>query len=171
LTARANRQLDTDGVPAEQRRFRQIAECRYVGQGFELRAEIPSGPLDRKSAAAVIENFYNAHKQVYGHAFRDQSCELVTVRVVASVAVETLTLPKLAIGGRLNPTEAEMYRRITVFDNGEALETPRYQRGKLLAGDEIAGPALVIQHNSTTMVPPSYVARVMEFGDMLISRI
>ncbi len=170
LIARANRQLDADGIPAAQRMFRQIAECRYVGQGFELRAEIPSGPFGRSSADAVIENFFNAHHQVYGHAFREQSCEMVTLRVVATVAVETLTLPKLARGGRRNPTEAELYRRRTVFDNGEALDTPRYSRPQLLAGDTLSGPALVVQHNSTTIVPPGYVATVMDYGDMLIER-
>lgn len=170
LIARANRQLDADGIPAAQRVFRQIAECRYVGQGFELRAEIPSGPFGRPSADAVIENFFNAHHQVYGHAFREQSCEMVTLRVVATVAVETLTLPKLARGGRRNPTEAELYRRRTVFDNGEALDTPRYSRPQLLAGDTLSGPALVVQHNSTTIVPPGYVATVMDYGDMLIER-
>ena len=30
-------------------------------------------PLGKESAAAVVDNFYHAHKQVYGHAFRDQS--------------------------------------------------------------------------------------------------
>lgn len=170
LMARANRQLDADRIPQTQRRFQQVAECRYVGQGFELRAEVPPGRLGKASADAVIGNFYNAHKQVYGHAFRDQSCEMVTLRVVATVEVDTLTLPKLGHGGRSNPAAAELYRRRTVFDNGEALETPRYSREKLLADDTISGPALVIQHNSTTIVPPDYVATVMDYGDMLIRR-
>lgn len=170
LIARANRQLDADGVPSEKRRFRQIAECRYVGQGFELRADMPSGCLDATSAAVVSENFYQAHKQVYGHAFRDQSCEIVTLRVVATVAVDTLTLPRLERGGRNNPVEAVLYSRRTVFDGGEALETPRYLRGKLLADDRVGGPALIVQHNSTTIVPPGYVATVMAQGDMLVSR-
>ncbi len=170
LIARANRQLDADGVPSEKRRFRQIAECRYVGQGFELRADMPSGRLDATSAAVVSENFYQAHKQVYGHAFRDQSCEIVTLRVVATVAVDTLTLPRLERGGRNNPVEAVLYSRRTVFDGGEALETPRYLRGKLLADDRVGGPALIVQHNSTTIVPPGYVATVMAQGDMLVSR-
>jgi N-methylhydantoinase A len=171
LIARADAQLEADGVPKGQRRFRQIAECRYVGQGFELRADIPDGPINAQSAAVVIENFYNAHKQVYGHAFRDQSCEMVTLRVVATVAVDTLKLPRLAKGGRRNPGEAEMYRRRTVFDDGRAHETPRYDRNKLLGDDTVEGPALVIQHNSTTLVPPGYRATVMDYGDMLISKI
>jgi N-methylhydantoinase A len=170
LTARANQQLEADGIPVSQRRFRQVAECRYVGQGFELRAEIPNGPLTKESAAVVVENFFQAHKQVYGHAFRDQSTEMVTLRVIATVAVETLRLPKLAHGGRKNPEEALMYRRRTVFDNGQAVETPRYQRERLLALDTVEGPALIIQHNSTTVVPPGYTASVLHYGDMLITR-
>ena len=170
LVARANRQLDADGIPAGQRQFRQVAECRYVGQGFELRADVPDGALGKQTAGVIIDNFYNVHKQVYGHAFRDQQTEMVTLRVIATVKVETLRLPRLGKGGRTNPPEAEIYRRRTVFDNGEAADTPRYQRGKLLAGDRIDGPALVIQHNSTTIVPPGYLATVLDFGDMRIER-
>src|SRR4051812_24550172 len=160
LIGRANRQLDADGIPADQRRFRQIAECRYVGQGFELRAEMPAGKLDRSSVQAIIEDFFRVHKQVYGHAFRDQATEMVTARVVATVAVETLALPKLERGGRTNPGEAELYRRRTVFDDGQGRDTPRYRRDRLKADDRVTGPALIVQHNSTTIVPPGYVAIV-----------
>src|SRR5690606_22161175 len=111
LMARANRQLDSDGIPAEQRVFRTIAECRYVGQGFELRAEVPPGEFCKEFADRVIDNFYHAHKQVYGHAFRDQLCEAITLRLIATVAVDPLTLPKLAKGGRKNPPEAVLYAR------------------------------------------------------------
>ncbi len=170
LVARAHSQFDADGIPPGQRRFRQIAECRYVGQGFELRADIPDGPLDRASAAAVIDDFYRVHKQVYGHAFRDQSCEMVTLRVVAVVAVDPLKAPRLDRDDRTNPPAAELYRRRTVFDDGRAEDTPRYDRGALLAGDAITGPALIVQHNSTTIVPPGYRATVLDFGDILIGR-
>jgi len=170
LIGRANYQLDADGIPAEQRRFRQIAECRYVGQGFELRAEMPAGRLDRASVQAIVEDFFRVHKQVYGHAFRDQATEMVTMRVVATVAVETLALPKLERGGRINPGEAELYRRRTVFDDGQGRDTPRYRRDRLKADDRVTGPALIVQHNSTTIVPPGYVAIVQAYGDMLIRR-
>ena len=170
LFARANQQLDADGIEPKRRRFRQIAECRYAGQGFELRADMPDGHLGKESAAAITENFYQAHKQVYGHAFRDQSCEIVTLRVVATVEVDTLKLPKLAKGGRKDPADAVLYTRRTVFDDGKALDTPRYRRDKLLADDRVAGPALIVQHNSTTLIPPGYTATVMTYGDMLVSR-
>lgn len=170
LTEQAHQQLDADGIPREARRFQRIAECRYLGQGFELRAAMPDGKVDAGNAKLIIDSFYEEHKKIYGHAFRDQACELITLRLVATIAVETLSLPELANGSRENPDEARLYSRRTVFDDGQAHDTPRYQREKLLADDRISGPAVVIQHNSTTIVPPGYVAQVMRFGDMLIRR-
>ena len=170
LKAQAKQQLVADGIPAAKQRFTAIAECRYVGQGFELRAAMPDGALTKKNIAVVIKNFYDHHKQVYGHAFEDQLVELITVRVVGSAAVETLKLPNLKKGNRRNPAAAKFYIRNTVFDDGKSAPTPRYDRAKLLAGDAISGPALIVQHNSTTLVPPGYAAAVLSHGDIRIAK-
>ena len=170
LVAEASARLTADGIPAEKQRFQRIAECRYVGQGFELRAEIPAAKLGADNVQAVIGNFFNAHKQVYGHAFADQSVEVVTLRVVGTAEVDSLRLPDLAKGGRTDPAEAMVYVRDTIFDDGKPTPTPRYLRSKLLNGDIVRGPALVVQHNSTTLLPPGYTARVLSHGDMHIVR-
>ena len=145
-------------------------ECRYVGQGFELRAAMPAKPLTRGNVKTVIDNFFDAHKQQYGHAFKDQVTEAITVRVVASADVEKLKLRRLPKGSKRNPKYARLYDRKTVFDNGKSVSTPRYDRDKLRAGDVLAGPALVTQHNSTTIIPPGYNGRVLAVGDILIGK-
>ena len=90
---------------------------------------------------------------------------------MATVAVETLTLPKLANGraheSRPRPCSIAGARCSTT---ARRCETPRYRRDRLLADDRVTGPALIVQHNSTTLVPPGYVATVMAYGDMLVSR-
>jgi N-methylhydantoinase A len=171
LKAEAGEQLLSDGVSADMHRFTTVAECRYVGQGFELRAAMPDGPLDESNVHSVIKSFFDVHKQAYGHAFEDQLVEIITLRVVGSAATETLKLPELAHGGRANPKAAELYTRNTVFDDGNAVPTPRYDRAKLLADDVVSGPALIVQHNSTTLVPPGYSASVLSHGDMRIARV
>ena len=125
-------------------------ECRYLGQGFELRAEMPEGPLTQDNKQDVIDSFFNVHRDTYGHAFRDQITEGVTLRVIASAEVEQLRLPNLDAGGRANPDDALLYTKDTVFDDGASTPTPRYDRDKFLAGDTISGPAIISQHNSTT---------------------
>jgi N-methylhydantoinase A len=171
LTGEARAQLLGAGVPEETHRFSAVAECRYVGQGFELRAPMPEGPLGPDNVNAVIRSFYEIHKQVYGHAFEDQLVEIITLRVVGSSATDTLKLPELAKGDRANPDAAKLYVRETVFDDGKAYATPRFDRAKLLADDKVSGPALIVQHNSTTLVPPGYVASVLSHGDMRVARL
>ena len=71
LTKHANRQLDADGVAERSRRFQRVAECRYVGQGFELRAAMPDGTISKKNVVTITDSFFEEHKKVYGHAFRN----------------------------------------------------------------------------------------------------
>ncbi|MDF2230962.1 hydantoinase/oxoprolinase family protein [Albimonas sp. CAU 1670] len=170
LTAEATAQLDADGIPADKRRFTKVMECRYAGQGFELRATMPEGALTQDNKQAVIDAFFDVHKETYGHAFRDQITEGVTLRVIASAEVDTLRLKELEKGGRANPEDAILYTADTVFDDGKATATPRYDREKLLADDTIEGPAIITQHNSTTILPPGYVATVLGYGDIRIAR-
>ncbi len=170
LGAEAAAQLESDGIAPDQRQFERVLECRYVGQGFELRAAVPDGAVDRDCVLAVIGTFYDVHKQVYGHAFDDQNVEAVTLRLIARGATDTLRLPEIGHGGRSDPDEARMYARGTVFDDGQVLDTPRYARAKLLAEDTVHGPAIITQHNSTTIIPPGYTARMLSHGDILIAR-
>ena len=170
LKAEADQQLDQDNVPKDKRQYEYIMECRYLGQGFELRAKMPNEPLTTKNVQVVIDNFYDVHKQQYGHAFKDQITEAITVRVVASADVEKLQLNKLEKGGSKNPEYAHLYNRDTVFDDNKVVSTPRYDRGKLKSGDTISGPAVVTQHNSTTIIPPDYTATILEVGDILIEK-
>ncbi len=170
LAAEGAAQLASDGVPEAGRTFERVLECRYVGQGFELRAAVPDGALRQESVQAIIRSFYGAHNETYGHVFEDQLVEAVTLRLIARGAAASLRLPDLAHGGRSDPAEAYLGVRDTVFDDGSRLPTPRYARDKLLAEDTVRGPAIITQHNSTTVLPLGYLARVLSHGDILIRR-
>ncbi len=170
LRAQADAQLDLDRVPGEARVYRKVAECRYVGQGFELRAEVPDGPLTPENKGRVVDAFFNEHARVYGHAFRDQLTEAITLRLIASAGAGSLNVPELAFGGRTDPEECVMFRRSTRFDDGAVHDTPRYRRPDLRAADRIHGPAIIVQHNSTTLVPPAWVATVVPHGDIRLIR-
>lgn len=170
LKKEADMQLNQDNVSQSQRQYDYIMECRYLGQGFELRAKMPSEPLTKDNVNVIIDNFYDVHKQQYGHAFKDQITEAITIRVVASVDTEKLEFTKLKSGGNENPDYAQLYSRNTIFDDGQSVSTPRYSRDKLMAGDYIIGPAVVTQHNSTTIIPPAYKATMLDAGDILIEK-
>ena len=161
--------LAADGVPVEKQRIQKIAECRYQGQGFELRADMPDDPLTMENKKEVMDNFHNHHRQDYSYAFDDGVVEVMTLRAIGSAAIEPLQWPTLAKANGHSVEDALLYTRPTTFDNGETQDTPRYDRAKLLAGHELAGPAIVVQHNSTTVIPTGYRARVSDYGNIHIS--
>lgn len=172
LTGQALAQLRHDGVNEEDIILERIAECRYVGQGYELRAEIPAGPVTLESVQAILAGFHAAHQKEYDHHFPDNGVELITLRVVAIGRTPTLKLPKLEWGGRTNPQSAVMYVRETVFEvegKLQRLPTPRYRRSQLLAGDLIQGPAIIVQRDSTSIVPPHWHATVSPHGVLFLA--
>jgi N-methylhydantoinase A len=170
LMSECRQDLEQDGVPAARHNFQRIAECRYHGQGFELRADIPEGEITRDNVSNIVANFHAQHQLDYGYAFEDGEVELITIRAIGMEPVTPLKVARLeqAAGGTID--DAFLYRQQTVFDDGQTLETPRYDREKLKFGHVVPGPALVIQHNSTILIPPSYVAQIGEFGNLTIER-
>ena len=168
LVAQATTALVNDGIDPALHRFTRIAECRYQGQGFELRARFPDGPLGDDNRDQLADSFHTAHKNDYGHSFDDTPIEVITLRVIGTAPADKLLWPKLDKGVSCDPKAAYLYTRPTVFDSGKTQDTPRYARERLLAGHCIDGPAVIIQHNSTALVPPDYVATVSDFGNIHI---
>jgi N-methylhydantoinase A len=170
LVAQCRRDLEKDGVAAGRQKFQRLAECRYHGQGFELRAQLPEGRLTASNLADVVASFHQQHRLDYGYHFDDGEVELITVRVIGSEDVAPLKVARIekAEGGDISG--AFLYGRATTFDDGQSVDTPRYDRNRLRAGQKIAGPAILIQHNSTTLLPPGYTAAVAEFGNLHVYR-
>ena len=170
LVAECRADLENDGVPPERQNFLRYAECRYHGQGFELRADIPEGDVTTGNIQNVIANFHQQHRLDYGYAFDDGEVELITARVIGLENVTPLKVARLAEANGAGIDSAFLYNRDTTFDDGRTVETPRYDRDMLKAGHRVSGPAIIVQHNSTVVVPPDYTADVTEYGNLLIRK-
>lgn len=171
LHNRVQDELDSDGIARDQQSVTVVAECRYHGQGFELRATMPAGPLTAENVHVIADSFHDQHQQDYGYSYRKAEVELITLRAIGSAQVRRIEIPRIAKTDGSSIDRALMFVRPTTFDDGRTLETPRYDRTKLFAGDQVPGPALLHQHNSTTLVPPGYVAETLEFGNTRIRQI
>lgn len=171
LRDRVQAELDSDGIPRDQQNIAVIAECRYHGQGFELRAAMPEGPVSAANVDGIAGSFHDQHQQDYGYSYRKAGVELITLRAIGSAAVRRIEIPAIAGTDGSSIDRALMFVRPTTFDDGRTLETPRYDRTKLYAGDRVPGPALLHQHNATTLVPPGYVAETLDYGNTRIRQI
>ncbi len=164
-------ELDDDGIPRDGQQVEMIAECRYHGQGFELRAQMPDGPVTQANKSVIVGSFHDQHQLDYGYSYRDQGVELITLRAIGRASIERLHIPKVRQTDGSSIDRALMFVRKTTFDDGRTLETPRYDRTRLYAGDKVEGPAILVQHDSTTLVPPGYVAETLEYGNTRVHRV
>jgi N-methylhydantoinase A/oxoprolinase/acetone carboxylase beta subunit len=171
LETQAHAQLERDGLPADRIALRRFADCRYVGQGYELRTAGADGPVDAGFLAGLARGFHDAHQREYGRHFPDKDVELVNLRVVGIGRVPPLAPAALAAGGPEPPAAAFAEPRTVVFESaGEPLAVRAIvvRRDALLAGNRLRGPAIVEQMDSTTVIPPGFAAEVDRAGNLII---
>jgi N-methylhydantoinase A len=148
-------------------RWSRYASMRYAGQGFEVHVDLPAGLIDGGYAGAAIAAFNAAYKRK--HRFLDDEG---TIEAVDWTLVATLPSDQggTAIG---RPTPAERATRggsrMAWFpEAGGYVETRIVDRPALATGATVAGPAIVEDPDSTTLVLPGDVARVSPVGHLII---
>lgn len=168
LRERVGAELDADGIAPADQLIEIVAECRYRGQGFELRAAMPEGPVTAENKAGIAESFHDRHQLDYGYSYPEQEVEVITLRAIGSASAPRIAIPEIGTTDGSSPDRALLMIRPTTFDDGRTMETPRYDRRKLFAGDRIEVPAILVQHDSNTLVPPGYAAVVLAYGNIRI---
>ena len=177
LSAQAAEALAAQGFAAEgagpaAARLTRTADLRYYGQAFEVRVPLAPGPFGPAAADAAASAFHQAHLALYGYDFRAdarQQVEWVNLRVTGTGPISRPALPA-ARAGDGNPDRARTGRRRVTFGRGTgAADTALYWRPSLLAGDVIAGPAIIEEYGATVPVHPGFTARVDEFGNLRVA--
>jgi N-methylhydantoinase A len=172
LEQQAVHALAAEGFAASEMRLVRGADLRYFGQAWEVRVDIPAGRLDRAAADVVVQRFHAAHQRTYGYSYAghpEQRIEWVNFRLVGIGPLrrpEIRRRPPRACGG---PGRARSGRRSVYFDD-RFFDTPLYARSHLEPGDCVEGPAIVEEFGSTTVVLPRQMARVDDYGNLLLTR-
>ncbi|HYE94423.1 MAG TPA: hydantoinase/oxoprolinase family protein, partial [Terriglobales bacterium] len=162
LEREADAWLAAEGVGAADRRLTRLADLRYKHQGFEITVPWPERDL---SIEAAIARFHARHRQLYTYALTDAPVEIVTLRVAATGRVRRFTIPTL---GRRQPPKGRPPRRRVFFAGAGWRDCPCVDRETLGAGAVVAGPAVVEQLDSTTVIPPGQRATVDRVGNLVV---
>jgi N-methylhydantoinase A len=169
LARQADDALEREGFLSERRQFVRTADLRYYGQAYEVRVDVPDGPVTAELLASVADRFHDAHRALYDYDFRNdprQEVEWVNLRVTGIGPIRKPALREVGPGAG---AEAARTGSRPVYFDGWA-ETPVYDRSRLGAGDEVAGPAVVEEFSSTVPLHPGFTARVDGYGNLLIGR-
>ncbi|MGD0719739.1 MAG: hydantoinase/oxoprolinase family protein [Roseiarcus sp.] len=165
LEAEASKSLAGDGVErAEQETVYQI-DMRYAGQGMKLTVDATPADFRASGLAGVAARFDRMHEQLFTFAL-DAGHELVGLRAVIQGPQKPFIGGDLRKGG-VDPGKAAIERsRVYVGERWE--DATIYARGRLQPGNRIAGPAIVVEMDATTLILPGHTGVVDEVGNILI---
>jgi len=161
LLDQARSDLRAEGFADEAIRLEQALDLRYKGQSFELTVSIST-----YDPGMAVQGFYAAHSQRYGYARQGEPVELVNIRVTARGRRETVTLPQHPPAPSPHPDAARIGQTHLRFQ-GQTFDAGIYQRDHLLPGHRLQGPALIVQEDATTVVPPGWAGVVDEWLNVI----
>jgi N-methylhydantoinase A len=167
LRERARYELAESGADIASLTFSYAIDARYVGQNFELPIVVDLGADALRDQ--IRGRFHDAHRQTYGYAREETGeVELVTSRLRAVLATAR---PRLSRAAAAEQTPGPPERRPVFFDEvGQPLICDVYERTAMAAGQRIAGPAVIEQMDTTTVVPPGFVAIADAIGNLRLTR-
>ncbi len=168
LEARGFEMLADEGISPERRSMFRVAEMRYAGQEHAVTVKLDM-LFTADDMSAVYKQFEDAYEAVYGYRLGHEA-EVVNLRVRAVGSIPKPTLMSLAAGPP-NP-EAALSGQRRVYDYLELawLDCGVYDRGRLVAGNVIAGPALIEEPTTTTVVRSGQTCQVDGYGNLIVRR-
>ena len=153
--------LRGSGLAEADIRVRRTAEMHYVGQGHEVECELPAGPLAAASLGAITGAFEAAYRALYSRTPHGVAIEALNWRVVASGPAPTFTMSAASVTTGAGAAAAAKGSRRAYFTEAQGyVDTPVYDRYALRPGAGLAGPAVIEERESTTIIGPGARVRV-----------
>jgi N-methylhydantoinase A/oxoprolinase/acetone carboxylase beta subunit len=166
LEVRTRQEIDQFDSPAPPEWSRH-GYMRYVGQGFEVRVDLPDGPIDQDFADRAIEAFNGAYLQK--HKFLDPEARIEAVDWTLVATLPSGQEDSAIVQQHKPDAPARNGSRPAWFpEAGGYVETRIIDRQALAEGASIAGPAIIEDPDSTTVVLPGDVARISSAGHLII---
>jgi len=166
MAAQTRGSLIADGVPESDITMLFEVDVRYAGQAFEVPLTLDPETLQREGIAGITDRFDAEHERLFTFTMESPH-EIVNLRAIALgtlLELPAVELPK----GDGDPSAAKL-RDHQLWMEGRMMPAVIYDRAKLRQGDVIAGPAIVIEMDSTTLIESDCAATVDAFGNILIN--
>jgi N-methylhydantoinase A len=150
-------------------RIERSASIHHVGQGYEIRVDLPGGKIGPAYERAVLDAFYATYKREYGYIDSEAAVEVTDWYVLASIVKQgkatSIHLEETAAG--IDPVVGE--RKAYFPELGGMTSCKVINRYALQAHHKFEGPALVEEKESTTVVLPGDVVSVTKSGNLVIT--
>nr|WP_321980504.1 hydantoinase/oxoprolinase family protein [uncultured Cohaesibacter sp.] len=160
LSTQAQEWFVSDNIPEERRKEVRTVDMRYAGQNYELSVPVPAGPITLDTFKQLEEGFEAVHKQRFGFIAKGEKIQLVTLRLEAIGEVKKAQLQSYPFDGPSADAAKIGERDVWLASAGDFVTSPVYDRKLLKHGNQISGPAIIEQMDTTSVILPEMTATV-----------
>ncbi|MBI4292066.1 MAG: hydantoinase/oxoprolinase family protein, partial [Betaproteobacteria bacterium] len=169
LIEQAKADLRESHAEASELVLTRTAQMRHVGQFHEIEIPLPGELKTLDDVQSVLATFHARHKELYTFDLPQRAIEFRTFSLRATVIRKRdLKIVSLARGAAEAKPALKRTRRC-LFGK-DWIDTPCYDGARLLAGNVIAGPAIIEEQATTVVVPEKFVCTVDKTGSYLLKR-
>lgn len=165
LEAQSRLDMAEDGFAASDLVLERSLDCRYFGQSYEI--DVPYRRA-RTLGQAFLESFHRRHKRLYSYRHDSRPVEIVNLRIKAVALTPKIPLEREPRAGS-SPSRA-IIKRQAIHTGRSPRQGAVYDRAKLGPGHRVAGPALIIDPESTTYLPPGFTADIDRYVNIVIKK-
>jgi N-methylhydantoinase A len=167
LKAQAAGQMGSEGIDVQTILYLLSVDMRYQGQGYSLGVSFTFEEIASWASLMTLEGrLHELHRFSFGYADLSSATEIVNVRVVG---IGGLPRPQFPVSPPEGPDASQAVKGFRkVFFKGRWHEVKIYERSRLKCLNEIPGPAIVEQADSTTFFYPGQIGKVDGYGNLII---
>lgn len=140
-------------------------EMRYLGQNYELDVPISYEEINEDNIQSIWSTFHEMHDSRFGFKIDGEIMEIVNFKATVISKTRKPVLKELE---QAQAPAVQKGSRHVRFDE-DTLFTPVFDRELLLAGHEIAGPAVIEEQASVTVVRPNHKVLVDRYGNLHVT--
>jgi N-methylhydantoinase A len=146
---------------------RQVS-MRYRGQGWEIPVAVPDGPFTAEAARALTQTFVATYRRYFGRAIDGLAIEAVSW----AVRVASMVDPPDPVGVREpgQPVAVQATRPMYDAATGAVADAAVVERTDLVPGDTVAGPAVIVETQTTTVLASTHQAVVQDDHTLRVTR-
>jgi N-methylhydantoinase A len=168
LESEGRKALEESGIPTDRIVFERAADMRYVGQEHAVAVRMSANVGSEEARAEVKRRFDDAHELRYSHSAPEESADIVSLRVSAIGRLNKPEFRQIPPGDATPPASARRGERAVNFEGAGSMSAAVYDRAQLLQGNVIAGPAIIEEVASTTVVEPGDRVTVNGYGHLIM---
>lgn len=153
--------MKKEGFAEHQIKIIPSLDLRYLGQSYEI-------SVPYKENHSFDSAFHSAHKKLYSYFHPNRPVEIVNIRVKVVGITEKVRFKKHPPESP-NP-QAALFGKQELIYGHKTFKAKLYKRPLLKTGNKILGPALIVDEEATTLLPPGWRLTVDGYFNLIIQR-